>query len=1139
MSDAATLAASNGADVLTNILANIDPTLVNIPAEGHQSRLPNADSHEPHQQRSALLLLSTASRCEHGTTHDGSPPPSRPDPAALPAARTHTSNAHQDDDVASEGSPATQTTGRRGREEDPEDGSASRASKRARRQPFSSKYAALRVDELRKLCRERKVKVGGAKAVLVERLARYDTDNGSEPHAELAAPSTAHHVDSHTSNGASGPGSQLVVSPPASHSGTALSAPSATPPDADALLSSFQVGFNGTADREGENENEDEDEDEDDEDEADGVEHPIPTTGPHIQKAKEAKEWADHVIFTTRRKGARQTEESVIRIWKRWLPQAIASGEIPDMVVDAHHTIVYLKHSATRALLTRKGKQSNSDAKLGASSLKKTMTMLGRICRRQYDDDPSLAQTRPAQSVRSREVFSALMAEAERLRMARDDFDITDNTILDSQLFPHHFEQIENVILMHTSHLGSIIKSEFSWNWQCSTLTRGDELWPRRPEFGVLSLYHDTKTVKPGRTGPNYNFILPHKDPLRCAVSSLALLLWYVFDFSNLIGNVKTPWDWSLRSTWSQVKLLFGRNVGEDCKIETVRKMYETMLKPTTIKSTRKTHLARKTMPAVMEDMGVSADAIDGIGHWKDVSERRDTYADKIPKTGCTALAGFYVGEQYDIPWKSIEVPNELQSQLFPFVEATLVGLRSPNTNGGKINYGVVNFLELLQQLRPFFWHKIAAINAKYPDAPLLDRLRSHGKLLATDTAQQFLNTWSEKRAALEEERNPIRAISGQFNESATQSALLALSLDNQRMNSKLEVITRRTEQFSPSKSQSRTPSGSSSTSTRAASTAMSTPLSAHTSQRSTHSSQCRPNTDALEPLPSLLDMMAAANTSTDVNVATTPPSSPSVRPSLLTPVSTSAQDSLPTLPHTSSELVPQLVQHAGTQYTVLPLSPGLNPPRTNMDLILPPAAAFRALDPRALSNATPPQYPVFTHITCNWSAILKAIKQPSQVWSTWCPKSLGAYVDIQAVWDTWDVGCIVPGVGHMPPLRLIESEWGGLKSTTGKGRQQLWRPKNNKNARQQFTRFKFFIDRINARLADGKSVSEAIAELETERGARSVCQFRKDLQPKRAARKGAIGATASFTNTSSRSSSPAAHPDAPSPPADPVAGVA
>ena len=70
----------------------------------------------------------------------------------------------------------------------------------------------------------------------------------------------------------------------------------------------------------------------------------------------------------------------------------------------------------------------------------------------------------------------------------------------------------------------SIVKAHFSWNWQCTTLTRGDELVNLRlpciqpyrlfiPDyttadgrrsghgsrfFGVLSLYHETKTAKPG-----------------------------------------------------------------------------------------------------------------------------------------------------------------------------------------------------------------------------------------------------------------------------------------------------------------------------------------------------------------------------------------------------------------------------------------------------------------------------------------------------------------------------------------------------------------------------------------------------------------------------------------------------------------
>lgn len=204
--------------------------------------------------------------------------------------------------------------------------------------------------------------------------------------------------------------------------------------------------------------------------------------------------------------------------------------------------------------------------------------MLGRVRRRQYDDDPSLDQRRPALTTRTAELFNALMVQADRARFESDDFDITDNTILDSQMLPYHFDQVTHAILMQTTQLPSILKADFSWNWQCTTLTRGDELvnlplaclQPHRiyiPDyvttdgrrsnhgryvFGVLSMYHSTKTSKAGQKEPNYNFVLPHRNPLRCSIGSLALLCWYIFYHQRLL-NVHSEWDWSRASTWRQV----------------------------------------------------------------------------------------------------------------------------------------------------------------------------------------------------------------------------------------------------------------------------------------------------------------------------------------------------------------------------------------------------------------------------------------------------------------------------------------------------------------------------------------------------------------------------------------------------------
>lgn len=102
---------------------------------------------------------------------------------------------------------------------------------------------------------------------------------------------------------------------------------------------------------------------------------------------------------------------------------------------------------------------------------------------------------------------------------------------------------------------------------------------------------------------------------------------------------------------------MFGKHVGQPSSGDALRKMYTTMLGPTTITSKKKLHLARRTMPSVMEDMGfvifgmffeslvcltalrVHADEVDAIGHWEG-NTCRETYAAKIPKSVSLHLCG-------------------------------------------------------------------------------------------------------------------------------------------------------------------------------------------------------------------------------------------------------------------------------------------------------------------------------------------------------------------------------------------------------------------------------------------------------------------------------------------------------------------
>jgi hypothetical protein len=49
---------------------------------------------------------------------------------------------------------------------------------------------------------------------------------------------------------------------------------------------------------------------------------------------------------------------------------------------------------------------------------------------------------------------------------------------------------------------------------------------------------------------------------------------------------------------------MFGKHVGQPSSGDALRKMYTIMLEPTTITSKKKLHLARRTIPSMMEDMG-------------------------------------------------------------------------------------------------------------------------------------------------------------------------------------------------------------------------------------------------------------------------------------------------------------------------------------------------------------------------------------------------------------------------------------------------------------------------------------------------------------------------------------------------------
>jgi hypothetical protein len=143
---------------------------------------------------------------------------------------------------------------------------------------------------------------------------------------------------------------------------------------------------------------------------------------------------------------------------------------------------------------------------------------------------------------------------------------------------------------------------------------------------------------------------------------------------------------------------------------------------------------------------------------------------------------------------------------------------------------------------------------------------------------------------------------------------------------------------------------------------------------------------------------------------------------------------------HVSNILNPATAISASNHiYHVLPLTPSAahsQPVRTPHDLVLPPATAF---------SVSAPTYPVFTTVDCTWQYILDRVVNPSALWSSYAPGSLGDYPDIKSIWQAWDEGAYIENVGRKPAVRLIDARWGNLESQeTHKRKYSSWRPRND-----------------------------------------------------------------------------------------------
>ncbi len=320
----------------------------------------------------------------------------------------------------------------------------------------------------------------------------------------------------------------------------------------------------------------------------------------------------------------------------------------------------------------------------------------------------------------------------------------------------------------------------------------------------------------------------------------------------------------------------------------------------------------------------------------------------------------------------------------------------------------------------------ISSIHEQFPDSGLIKRL----SILSRPNAESFFQQWPTLRQQEEVANDQLSVLGNTFHESPTRNAFSSFAAQMKGMNQLMEstseqlsVLTRRTEPFSPSKFNSRLnptnfhPFWQNASVSPPGSGAPVTPTSP--SSPSTPSNSPQSNSFAMpEPRP--------PTTHQSLPFQTSPlpvPSNGRVYPLQI-----------------SNTLNPATAISASNHiYHVLPLTPSAahsQPVRTPHDLVLPPAAAF------SMSAQT---YPVFTTVDCTWQYILDRVINPSALWSSYAPGSLGNYPDIKSIWQTWDEGAYIENVGRKPAVRLIDARWGNLESQeTHKRKYSSWRPRND-----------------------------------------------------------------------------------------------
>lgn len=156
--------------------------------------------------------------------------------------------------------------------------------------------------------------------------------------------------------------------------------------------------------------------------------------------------------------------------------------------------------------------------------------------------------------------------------------------------------------------------------------------------------------------------------PLDCVV---IVLIWNSFQHSQEIfpqSGHSFP-SFHSRADWYDLPLLtVGNNPLEPIKYKTQDEAIRNALAHAKVKSTQSTHFGRKTGARLAEAGGAAEGDIARAGNWAQ-GVMENVYLAHIPRQTIRAVAGFKAeGGNFYLP-RGVEVPQRLQTKIFPRLE--------------------------------------------------------------------------------------------------------------------------------------------------------------------------------------------------------------------------------------------------------------------------------------------------------------------------------------------------------------------------------------------------------------------------------------------------------------------------------------